>query len=206
MIFGIALDRKNPEYTKADMLLWMPKLRPFLETEDGDAIFNMLLEVANEQIFHSIWGSKWKYAMALCIAHYLILIAKNGVNGNVGDDLSSVATLDTYPGMLSSMTVGSFSKSYDLTKTMIDTDDAKWWNLTSPGAQLMAMFKTTAAPSIFVVTPTPGPSFERDVAAFMKKKNADVNVIISEMNAYLRQQENDIDELKQTRAISGKND
>lgn len=206
MIFGISLDRKNPAYTKQDMLLWMPKLRPFLETEDGDAIFNMLYEVANEQIFYSIWGSKWKYAMALCIAHYLILIAKNGVNGNVGDDLASVASLDTYPGILSSMTVGSFSKSYDLTKTTIDTDDAKWWNLTSPGAQLMAMFKTTAAPSIFVVTPTPGPSFENDLAAFLARKNGDVSVFLSEMNAYVKQQDADIDELRRTRAISGKKD
>lgn len=204
MIFGITLDRKNPEFTKADLLFWMPKLAPFMNTEAGDVAFQNLYEIANEQIFHSIWGSKWKYAMSLCIAHYLMLIAKNGVNGNVGDDISSVASLDTYAGMLASMTVGSFSKSFDLAKTMIDTDDAKWWNMTSAGAQLMAMFKTTAAPSIFVVTPTPGPSFEGDLAAFLKRKNADASVFISEMNAYVRQQELDFDELKRTRAISKK--
>lgn len=202
MIFGIALDRKNPEFTKADLEFWMPKLKPFLDTAAGQTAFENLYEIANEQIFHSIWGSKWKYAMSLCIAHYLILIAKNGVNGNVGNDLASIATLDTYAGILASMTVGSFSKSYDLAKTMVDTDDAKWWNLTSPGAQLMAMFKTTAAPSIFVVTPTPGPSFERDIAAFMHRKNADVNVIIAEMNQVIAEQSDEIDELKRTRAIS----
>ena len=204
MIFGITLDRKNPPFTKADLLVFMPKLKPFLDTEAGQASFDVLYEMANNKIFYSIWGTDWKYAMSLCIAHYLTLIAKNGQNGNVGDDLASVATLDTYAGMLQSMTVGSFSKSFDLSKTMIDSDDAKWWNLTAAGAQLMALYKTKAAPSIFVVTPTPGPSFEGDLLAFMKRKNADASVFISEMNAYLHQQENDIDELKRTRAISEK--
>ena len=204
MIFGIAVDRKNPAFTKADLEFWMPKLKPFLDTEAGQVAFDNLYEIANQQIFYSIWGSKWKYAMSLCIAHYLMLIAKNGVNGNVGDDIASIATLDTYAGMLQSMNIGSFSKSFDLAKTMIDSDDAKWWNLTSAGAQLMAMFKTTAAPSIFVVTPTPGPSFEGDLLAFMKRKDADASVFISEMNAYLHEQDNDIEELKRTRAISGK--
>lgn len=202
MIFGIALDRHNPPFTKADLLVFVPKLKPFLDTEAGQVAFDTLYEMANNKIFYSIWGTDWKYAMSLCIQHYLTLIAKNGQNGNVGDDLSSVATLDTYPGMLASMTVGSFTKSFDLSKTMIDSDDAKWWNLTSAGAQLMALFKTKASPSIFVVTPTPGPSFEGDLASFMKRKNADASVFISEMNAYLHQQEMDFDELKQTRAIS----
>ena len=206
MIFGITLDRKNPEFKKADLAFWMPKLSAFLNTEAGETAFQNLYEIANNKIFYSIWGSDWKYAMSLCISHYLTLIAKQGVNGNVGDDLASVATLDTYAGILSSMTVGSFSKSFDLAKTMIDSDDAKWWNLTSAGAQLMALFKTKAAPSIFVVTPTPGPCFDNDLAAFYKRKNADASVFISEMNQYLHQQEFDIDDLYRTRAISEKKD
>ena len=206
MIFGIALDRHNPEFKKEELLFFVPKLKPFFETEAGDVAFDILYEMANNKIFYSIWGSDWKYAMSLCIAHYLILIAKNGQNGNVGDTLASVATLDTYAGMLQSMTVGSFSKSYDLSKTMIDSDDAKFWNLTSAGAILMSLYKTKAVPSVFVVTPTPGPSFEGDLIAFMKRKNADASVFISEMNAYLHQQEDDIGELQRTRAISGKKD
>lgn len=203
MIFGISIDRNNPEYTINDLKFWIPKLVPFLSTEAGQIAFDNLYFIANNQIFYSIFGSKWKYAMSLCIAHYLTLIAKNAEQGNVGDDLASVASLDTYAGVLQSMTVGSFSKSFDLSKTMIESDDAKWWNLTSAGAALMALFKTTAPPSIFVVTPTPGPSYEGDLKAFMMRKNQDMNVFLAEMNAMLNQQPLDIEELKRTRAIAG---
>lgn len=204
MIFGVALDRKNPEFTIDDLKFWMPNLTPFLSTSAGQTAFDNLYEIANNKIFYSIWGTDWKYAMSLCIAHYLILIAKAAENGNVGDSLASVASLDTYAGMLGSMSVGSFSKSFDLAKTMIDSDDAKWWNLTSPGAILMALYKTKAAPSVFVVTPTPGPSFAADLESFMKKKNKDLSVILSEMQAQIENQVLDIEELKKTRAISGK--
>ena len=202
MIFGIAIDKHNPEYTKADLLFWMPKLSAYMNTPDGDVAFANLYEIANNKIFYSIFGTDWKYAMSLCITHYLTMIAKQGVNGNVGSDLASIATLDNYSGILASMGVGSFSKSFDLAKTMIDSDDAKWWNLTSAGAQLMALYKTKAAPSIFVVTPTPGPSFEGDLAAFLQRRNADASVFISEMNRYVHQQDQDYDELQRTRAIS----
>lgn len=204
MIFGICTDKRNPEYTIQDLMFWMPKLKAFLSTEAGQTAYDNLYPIANKKIFYSIWGTDWKYAMSLCITHYLMLIAKQGVNGNVGDDLASVATLDTYGGMISSMTVGSFSKSFDLSQTMIDSDDAKWWNLTSAGATLMALFKTKSPPSIFVVTPTPLRSFWADYDSYMRMKAEGNSVFISEMNRYLDEQNADIEGLKRTRAISKK--
>src|SRR5574344_1808123 len=194
MIFGITLDRTNPTYTKQQLEFWMPKLKAFLETDDGETAFNSLYPIANAKIFYSIWGSDWYYAMSLCIAHYLILIAKNSMPANVGDDISSVASLDTYAGILTSMTVGSFSKTFDLAKTMVDSDDAKWWNLTSAGAALMALYKTKAAPSIFVVTPTP--VYVDNIAAYDRKKNQDFAVLAAEVNAKLKEQEVQIDTLE----------
>lgn len=204
MIFGITLDRENPPYTIADLKFWMPNLTAFLDTEAGQVAFENLYPLANNKIFSSIWGTDWKYAMSLCIAHYLILISKNAANANVGDSLGSLAALDTYAGMLSSMTVGSFSKSFDLAKTMIDSDDAKWWNLTSPGAILMALYKTKAAPSIFVVTPTPVYGLNNDLRKFYKRKNEDTSIFISEMYRHLNEQDFDVSDLYATRAISRK--
>ena len=200
MIFGIALDRTNPEYTKSHLEFWMPKLKPFLETTDGETAFTTLYPIANAKIFYSIWGSDWQYAMSLCIAHYLTLIAKNSQSGSVGDDISSVASLDTYAGILASMQVGSFSKSYDLAKTMIDSDDAKWWNLTAAGAALMALYKTKAAPSIFVVSPTP--CYPNNIATFDKRQSQDISVIFAEMNIKIAEQGQEINSLKSNRAIS----
>ena len=71
-----------------------------------------------------------------------------------GDTLQGIAGGATH-GVLSSMSVGSFSKSYDLSKSMLSEDEAMFWNQTSYGAALMALLKTKAVPSILVVTSNP---------------------------------------------------
>lgn len=161
-LFGISIDKENPEYTIEDLKFWMPNLKGYLETDDGQTAFDNLYPIANKQIFESIFGTSWKYAMSLCIAHYLTLIAKRG-QATYSPDSAGIAAADTYRGIMSSASIGSFSKTYDLDRTTITTDDAKWWNLTSYGAELMALYKTKAAPSIFVSTPTPRESFDGDV-------------------------------------------
>lgn len=55
------------------------------------------------------------------------------------------------------MSIGEFSKTYDIDKTMVSSDDAMFWNQTSYGAALMTLYKTKAVPSIFVVTSNPIP-------------------------------------------------
>lgn len=154
-LIGIQLDRTNPAYTKADFTFWMPQFKNYIATEDGEVAFNNLYEIANAKIFKSIYGSDWKLAMSLCIAHYLTLIA-NQLQAPAGDTLEGIAGGATH-GVLSSMSVGAFSKSYDLSKTMVNENEALFWNQTSFGAELMALLKTKAVPSILVVTSNPVP-------------------------------------------------
>lgn len=154
-LIGIQLDRTNPTFTKVDFTFWMPQFKKYMETEDGTVAFENLYDIANHKIFKSIYGTDWKLAMSLCIAHYLTLIA-NQVQAPAGNTLEGIAGGST-KGVLSSMSVGSFSKSYDLSKTMVDEDEALFWNQTSFGAKLMALLKTKAVPSILVVTSNPVP-------------------------------------------------
>ena len=155
-IIGVQIDRTNPSFTAADFTFWMPQFTAYVATEAGTTAFNNLYEIANSKIFHSIYGTDWKYAMSLCIAHYLTLIA-NQMQAPAGSTLEGIAGGGSYKGVLSSMSVGGFSKSYDLGLTTMNSDDAKFWNQTSFGAQLMALYKTKAVPSIFVVTSNPVP-------------------------------------------------
>ena len=154
-IIGIQLDRKNPEFTSADFTFWMPQYKKYIATSDGQIAFNNLYDIANNKIFYSIYGTDWKLAMSLCIAHYLTLIA-NQVQAPSGDTLQGIAGGST-KGVMSSMSVGDFSKTYDLARTMVDENEALFWNQTSFGAQLMALLKTKAVPSILVVTSNPIP-------------------------------------------------
>ena len=153
-IFGITLDRRNPEYNPNDFTFWMPQFTNYINTSEGQTAFNNIYELVNNKIFHSIFGADWKLAMSYGIAHYLTLIAQNSTAPS-GSSLSEIAGGGNIKGVLSSATIGNFSKTYDLGKTMVSSEEAMFWNQTSYGASLMALLKTKAVPSIFVVTNDP---------------------------------------------------
>lgn len=155
-IIGITLDRDNPEFTKADFTFWMPQYKAYMNTEDGTTAFENLYPIANDKIFYSIYGTDWKLAMSLCIAHYLTLIA-NQLGTPAGDTLAGIAGGGNYKGILQTASIGNFSKTYELSATLVEEDEAKFWNQTSFGAELMALLKTKAIPSIMVVTSHPIP-------------------------------------------------
>ena len=150
-IIGIQLDRTNPEFTKCDFTFWMPQFKKFMDTSEGKKYFDKIYSILNGKIFKSIYGTDWELAMSYGIAHYLTLIA-NQNQAPAGNSLETIAGGGTTKGVLSSMSVGSFSKSYDIDKTMSSAQEAMFWNQTSYGSALMALLKTKAVPSIFVVT------------------------------------------------------
>lgn len=154
-LIGIQLDRTNPAFSSEDFVFWMPQYAKFIATEEGQKYFNKIYSLVNNKIFKSIFGSDWELAMSYAIAHYLTLIA-NQIQAPSGDTLQGIAGGATH-GVLSSMTVGSFNKTYDLDKSMVSENEALFWNQTSYGASLMALLKTKAVPSILVVTSNPIP-------------------------------------------------
>ena len=150
-IIGIQIDRNNPPFTTDDFTFWMPQYAKFITTDEGQKYFDKLYDVVNNKIFKSIFGSDWELAMSYAIAHYLTLIA-NQQGAPSGSTLAEIAGGGNFKGVLSSATVGGFTKSYDIDKTLISEDEAKFWNQTSYGASLMSLLKTKGIPSIMVIT------------------------------------------------------
>lgn len=155
-IIGIQTNKCNPPFTIADFTFWMPQFKNFMETDEGKVMFDNLYEIANDKIFKSIYGSDWKLAMSYCIAHYATLIAQQQ-QAPSGETLDSIAGGGVTRGVLASASVGGFSKTYDIDKTMSSEEEAKFWNQTSYGAALWALLKTKNIASIFVVTSHPIP-------------------------------------------------
>lgn len=155
-IIGVQLNTTNPTFTVDDFTFWMPQYAKYMATQDGQTHFDKIYSVVNKKIYKSIFGSDWELAMSYAIAHYLTLIA-NQLQAPSGNTLQGIAGGGVTKGVLSSATVGSFSKSYDIDKTMLSENEALFWNQTSFGASLMALLKTKAIPSIFVVTSNPVP-------------------------------------------------
>ena len=155
-VIGIQTNKKNPDFSIDDFCLWMPQYTKFMETGEGKRYFNKLYPLVNNKIFKSIFGTDWELAMSYAIAHYLTLIA-NQLQAPSGSSLQEISGGGTTKGVLSSMSVGEFSKTYDLGKTMLSEDEAMFWNQTSYGAALMALLKTKPIASILVVTSNPVP-------------------------------------------------
>ena len=153
-ILGININKENPEFTIEDFKLWMPQFKTFMNTEEGILYFNKLYKICNAKIFYSIYGTDWEYAMCLAIAHYLTLIS-NQLGAPSGSSLVEIAGGGTYKGVLQSATIGGFSKSYDLDKTMSQKEESLFWNQTSYGAALMALLASKPIASIMVVTSGP---------------------------------------------------
>lgn len=155
-IIGIQTDKENPAYSIADFTFWMPQFKNFMQTEEGQVMFDNLFPIANNKIFYSIYGTDWKLAMSYCIAHYATLIAQQS-QAPSGDTLDSIAGGGVTRGVLASASVGGFSKTYDIDKTMSSEEEAMFWNQTSYGAALWALLKTKNVASILVVTSHPVP-------------------------------------------------
>lgn len=152
-LVGIQTDKRNPDYTIDDFCLWIPSLEKFIKTEKGLKYFNKLYPIANDKIASSIFGAEWEYAISLCIAHYIALLASDAKRANVsGDSLSSLAGFATPDGVLSGMSVGGFSKSYDFSLTTLTSEESLFWNNTPYGQKLYSLYKTKCVPSVFVVT------------------------------------------------------
>lgn len=154
-IIGVQLNTSNPTFTVEDFTFWMPQYAKFMATAEGQRHFNKIYALVNNKIYKSVFGADWELAMSYAIAHYLTLIA-NQLQAPAGDTLQGIAGGAT-KGVLTNMTVGSFSKTYDIDKTMVSEQEAMFWNQTSFGAALMSLLKTKALPSIFVVTSNPVP-------------------------------------------------
>lgn len=154
-IIGVQLNTTNPTFTVEDFTFWMPQYAKFMATAEGQRHFNKIYALVNNKIYKSVFGADWELAMSYAIAHYLTLIA-NQLQAPAGDTLQGIAGGST-KGVLTSMSVGGFSKTYDIDKTMLSENESLFWNQTSFGAALMALLKTKALPSIFVVTSNPVP-------------------------------------------------
>ena len=146
-LIGIEANKDNPPFEKKDFIFWMPQFELALD----DFKFQKLYKIANNKIYSSIFGIDWEYAMSLCIAHYLELMSSN-LRISKSKDLTEIAGGSNYKGVVSSFSIGEVSKTIDTNYTLLSDSETMFWNQTSYGSSLMALYKTKAVPSIFVVT------------------------------------------------------
>lgn len=100
-------------------------------------ILQMFLEQVNDSVLPSRWGSMWRYAAGLYLAHFAAMYLKTYAPESSG---AAQAAAKAQPaGVIKSATMGDTSVSYDNSAVTIGTEKWGSWNATQYGQQLATL-------------------------------------------------------------------
>lgn len=102
-----------------------------------EGMLEVFVTQANDSVLPSRWGSMWRYAAGLYIAHFASLYLKT-YSPNSDSAVQAAGRADQV-GTVKSATMGDTSISYD--NSAISAGTEKWgaWNATQYGSQLVTM-------------------------------------------------------------------
>ena len=168
-LLGTIVDRTNPPkaidadgkptraYSIEDFKFWVPSFKN-VKAEELQTMYDNLFPIAYGKIFYSVFGMDWYYAMSLCIAHYNYMIYNqipNNLDPSLEISLSDVTGGGVPSGVMTNASIGGFSKTYDYGLTTGSGEEALFWNQSKYGMSLMALYKSKATLTAFVVTDGP---------------------------------------------------
>ena len=114
-------------------------------TEDGETVTSLISEgmleqfinLANDSVLPSRWGSMWRFAAGLFVAHFGAMYLKTYKPSS--DNPSQVGNDAAQVGVVKTATMGDTSVSYDNSAITAGTEKWGTWNATQYGAQLVTM-------------------------------------------------------------------
>lgn len=114
-----------------------------------EAMLQMFIAQANDSVLPSRWGSMWRYAAGLYVAHFSALYLKT--YAPCSRSIAQAAGGADQIGTVKSATMGDTSISYD--NSAITAGTEKWgaWNATQYGSQLVTMARMVGMGGMFVL-------------------------------------------------------
>ena len=104
---------------------------------------------ANDSVLPSRWGSMWRYAVGLYIAHFASLYLKTYSLGS--DSVAQAAGRADQVVAVKSAAMGDTSISYDNSAVAAGTEKWGAWNATQYGSQLVTMARMVGMGGMFVI-------------------------------------------------------
>jgi hypothetical protein len=150
-----SVNRKNPDFPKEVFYVYMPAMQQFVETPQGEAVFNEYKKIASGRVFKSMWGDEWEEGMSLLIAHFLTLWAQRAApaSSSMSKSIAGIAAMGAPRGIQTSISAGELSKSWDFGLTTLPTDkENAFYNKTEFGQDFYARLIQKRSVSIAVVT------------------------------------------------------
>lgn len=114
-----------------------------------EGMLQIFITQANDSVLPSRWGSMWRYAAGLYVAHFVSLYLKTYSVGSMSG--AQAAGSADQMGTVKSATMGDTSISYD--NSAISAGTEKWgaWNATQYGSQLVTMARMVGMGGMFAI-------------------------------------------------------
>lgn len=114
-----------------------------------EKILRMFLEQVNDSVLPSRWGSMWRYAAGLYLAHFTAMYLKTYAPESNG--AAQAAARAQPAGVIKSATMGNTSVSYDNSAVTIGTEKWGSWNATQYGQQLATLARLVGMGGMYVI-------------------------------------------------------
>ena len=114
-----------------------------------ESMLQMFVDQANNSVLPSRWGSMWRYAAGLYVAHFAALYLKTYAPSS--DNSGQVATSAAQVGVVKSATMGDTSIGYDNSAVTAGTEKWGAWNLTQYGTQLVTMARMVGMGGMYCI-------------------------------------------------------
>lgn len=112
-------------------------------------MLDLFIQQANESVLPSRWGSLWRYAAGLYVAHFCTIYLKTYSPGSESGE--QAATNAAQVGVVKSSTLGDSSVSYD--NAAITAGTEKWgaWNATQYGQMFVTLARQVGIGGMYVI-------------------------------------------------------
>lgn len=114
-----------------------------------DAMLQTFIDQANDSVLPSRWGSMWRYAAGLYVAHFSAMYLKT--YSSASNNAAELANGAAQVGVVKSATMGDTSISYDNSAVTAGTEKWGAWNATQYGAQLVTMARMVGMGGMYVI-------------------------------------------------------
>ena len=114
-----------------------------------DAMLQTFIGQANDSVLPSRWGSMWRYAAGLYVAHFAAMYLKTYSPSS--DSASQVANGASQVGVVKTATMGDTSIGYDNSAITAGTEKWGTWNATQYGAQLVTMARMVGMGGVYAI-------------------------------------------------------
>lgn len=112
-------------------------------------MLDLFIQQANESVLPSRWGSLWRYAAGLYVAHFCTIYLKTYAPGS--ESGAQAAANAAQIGVVKSSTQGDASVSYD--NAAITAGTEKWgaWNATQYGQMFVTLARQVGIGGMYVI-------------------------------------------------------